>query len=74
MTDVIPMRSVLVTDFGEYELPDSVAEKISKYPKVLFLNPFADDDCEPREIVDLNHPPLRRYYRLVTKHMAAVTA
>jgi hypothetical protein len=69
MAEIVPMRSVLVTDFGEYEVPQSVADKIATYPKVRFINPFADDDVEPYEITDMNYPPLARYYRRVSKHM-----
>ena len=69
----IPMRSILMTDWGEYELPETVADKIAAYPKIVFRNPFTDE-AEPLEMVDFNHPVLSRYLRLVTRHMERATA
>jgi hypothetical protein len=63
------MRSVLATDFGEFELSQSVADKIAAYPKIPFRNPFADEDADPYDIVDFSHPVLARYMRIVTSHM-----
>jgi hypothetical protein len=71
MTEVIPMRSVLQTDFGEFELSDSVAEKIAAYPKIRWRNPFVEDEeYVGTDVVDFSHPVLARYMRRVTRHMA----
>jgi hypothetical protein len=66
MAELIPMRSVLVTDFGKYELPKSVADKIADYPMTKYWNPYSETMIEAK---DLDHPPLKRYYRLVSEHM-----
>ena len=62
------MRGILMTDWGEYELPPSVEEKIAAYPTVKVLNPFTDEVLD-MEIVDFNHPVLARYMRAVTNHV-----
>lgn len=69
MTEAIPTRAVLVTDWGEYDVPPSVAAKIEAYPKIRFFNPFTEEWSE-YEQVDMNHPVLARYFRLITNHMA----
>jgi hypothetical protein len=62
------MKSVMVTDWGDYELPDSVADKIRDYPKMKFISPF-DFSVKEYDAVDMRHPPLARYYRLISRHM-----
>jgi hypothetical protein len=73
MAETIPIRSVLVTDYGDYDLPQSVVDKINCYPRMKFISPF-DFSVKEYETVDMNHPPLARYYRLVSRHMARVAS
>ena len=60
------MRSVLMTEFGEYEVPSSVAAKIERFPKKRHWSPYTEEFFEWQ---DMTHPALDRYLRLVTRHM-----
>jgi hypothetical protein len=62
----IPMRSVLMTEFGEYEVPPSVAAKIERFPKKRHWSPYTEELIEWQPMTG---PVLARYYRLVQRHM-----